>query len=471
MFEEESERTMKMRLNRLGLAGWLLAALLATLALSAIAASAAHAEEAPHWVVSEKSLKGNESRLLAIKAYNGTKEPFTLEGEISSGKVKVECSLVKPAGNGNLIAGEPGTVEFALELSHCTQKGNGVEPCKVHETIETHTLKGELVVNTATGTRSISNLVELGAANGSTKELVALSFSGAGCSVEAVGINDLALGQWNTDPEAGGTKEEATSASTGESSSFLLRFPDQTTQVWLWQSAGKREGFKITPLKFGSLPWSLKGALLISLANGEKFGVKGDPPKCKSKKTKWVVCADEVELLTKTIAKLKSGTMILESVTGGVTIKIECTSTTFTPTLEPGGGMKVTDTFEGCSVSEPHGSCEVEGKKLTTELLSGKLPEASLEKPSVTLEGAFKIASFKLIGCEAFEGTYMLSGSQECGFDSAHEKETLEHTIICEKTESKLKLEGGKFKSETVSLSLSARGPLTGEPDWSIQLN
>ncbi len=457
--------------NRLGLAGCLVAALLATLALSAITASAAHAEEAPHWVVAEKSLKENESRLLTVKAYNGTKEPITLEGETSSGVVKVECTLVIPINGAKLIGGEPGTVEFFVELSHCTQKGNGVEPCKVAETIETHTLKGELVVNTAVGTRAISNSVELGAANGSTKELVTLPFSGTGCSVKTVTITDLALGQFNTDPEAGGTKEEATSASTGEYSSFLLRFPGQTTkEVWLWKAPGIREEFTITPLHSGSAEWSLKGSLLFSLAHGEKFGVKGDPPKCKSKKTKWVFCADEVEVLTKTIARTTSGALTLESTTGGVAIKIECTSTTFVPTLEPGGGMKVTDTFEGCSVNEPRGSCEVEGKKLTTESLAGKLlPEAG-EKPSVILEGG-KIASFKIIGCETFEGTYTLSGAQTCKFEVEHEEERLEHEIKCEKTESKLKLEGGKFKSEAVSLSIGARGPLTGEPDWSIQLN
>jgi hypothetical protein len=124
-----------MKLGGLALIGRLVMALLAVFAFGAIAATAAQAEEAPHWFVEGKALETNKTREITTKAYNGTKEPITLSGEIKGAKATVECKLAKTAKGGFLAGGEPGTAEFTSEFSDCTQTGNGIAPCTVEEPI------------------------------------------------------------------------------------------------------------------------------------------------------------------------------------------------------------------------------------------------------------------------------------------------------------------------------------------------
>jgi hypothetical protein len=257
--------------------GRLVVALFAMFAFGAIAASAAQAEEAPHWVIEGKKLETNKTRLVTIRAYNGTTEPITLESEVKSLgiKVTIECHLAK-AGKGAILAGgEPGTGELSSEFSDCAQKGNGVSPCTVEEPIPVNPVKLELVRNTALTTY----LIEFDQSK--TEEFANIKFKGAGCAVKEAKVTGLVLGLVRCDPSVSGKEEEAeVTEATPEFPSFLVRFPDPTTKVWLWTNGVHKE-FEITPLTFKGEPATLSGKVLILLANAngetikENFAIRG----------------------------------------------------------------------------------------------------------------------------------------------------------------------------------------------------
>jgi hypothetical protein len=261
----------------LALFGRLVMALLAVFAFGAIAASVAQAEEAPHWQVEGKVLKANETRLITIKAYEGTAKPITLESEIKTikAKVKITCLLATAAKGAFLAGGEPGTGELTSEFLDCKQEGNGVSPCKlVKETIKVEPVRFEIVVNP----ELTKYLIEFDQSK--TENFVKLEFTGGGCAVKEAPVKGLVVGLVWTDPKVDSGVEEEAYTSTPELASLLVRFPDPAEKVWLWKG-GVHEEHTITPLKFIEEPATLEGTVLVLLANssgestGEKYNIRG----------------------------------------------------------------------------------------------------------------------------------------------------------------------------------------------------
>jgi hypothetical protein len=265
-----------MKLSRLAMFGRLVMALLAVFAFGAIAASAAQAEEAPHWVVEGKKLEANKTRLITIKAYEGTAHPITLESEIKTikAKVTITCLLARAAKGAFLAGGEPGTGELTSEFLDCKQKGNGVEPCTVEETITVEPVRFEIVVNP----ELTKYLIEFDQSK--TENFVVIKFKGAGCAVTEAKVKGLVAGLVWTDPKVDEGVEEEAYISTPELASLLVRFPDPATEVWLWKG-GVHEAHPIAGLTFGGEPATLEGTVLVLLANssgestGEKYGIRG----------------------------------------------------------------------------------------------------------------------------------------------------------------------------------------------------
>jgi hypothetical protein len=255
--------------SRLGLLGRLVLVLLAVLAFSAIAATtAAQAEEAPRWRVNGSTLLKNETREITIKLFE-TKNPVVLT---SSAGVSVECLLAKVAPGAFLAGsepGEPGTSEAVSEFSDCKTTGNGTG-CAVKEPIRTEKIRNEIVVNTKLSTY----LIEFDPAAGSKTKFVELEFPGASCTTKKAPVTGLVVGTAFTDPIVNGGKEEEEFETTAENTSFLVRFPDNVKEVWLYKG-GAHEKFKIEPLKFGAFEAELRGALLFLLTNGQKWGIRG----------------------------------------------------------------------------------------------------------------------------------------------------------------------------------------------------
>jgi hypothetical protein len=260
-----------MQSDRFTRVGRLVAALLAVFAFGAIAATAAQAEEAPHWVVEGNKLETNKTREITIKAFEGTAHPLILGSELLGVKVTIECHLAKAAKGAFLAGGEPGTGELSSEYSDCAQTGNG-SSCKAEEPIKVNPVRFEIVVNT----KLTTYLVEFDQAK--TETFVTLKFTGT-CLVNETPVKGLVAGSLCTDPTVTGKAEEEAYKETPEYSSFLVRFPDPATKIWLWKG-GVHEEHTITPLTFDGEPAKLEGAGLVLLARngvstGENYGIRG----------------------------------------------------------------------------------------------------------------------------------------------------------------------------------------------------
>jgi hypothetical protein len=164
------------------------AVLLALLTLGAIAATTAQAEEAPYWSIEGTRLAAGKTAEVTAKAV-GNKT-------LTAGVVTITCTggSLKP---GAVIigsnAGEPGKTEGVIELSGCTQTGNG-SPCEVPSgKITTEPLTGELAY--AENKKSLVGV----AVPKKGKRLVALHFTGSGCLVPEAAIDGWVVGGIFTD--------------------------------------------------------------------------------------------------------------------------------------------------------------------------------------------------------------------------------------------------------------------------------
>lgn len=264
-----------MKISRLSRALHVLAALLTVSACSLTAATVAQAsEEAPFWSVEGKRLHLDETREITVKAYDGTKEPVTVEAELLGIKAKVECESADVAKGSFLAgasAGEPGLIEETEEFSDCKVVNNG-EGCKVKEPIKTAKIKGTLAENTEFPKVF---LVEFEAAAGTESEIATLHFEGAKCVVKETEVGKgLVVGSVYTDPEVTGEESEAVAVTTIDLlPSYLTKFPDAAKEIAVWKG-GKSETLKVTPFKAFGNEAKMRGALLVLLASGQKYAAE-----------------------------------------------------------------------------------------------------------------------------------------------------------------------------------------------------
>jgi hypothetical protein len=271
-----------MKSSRLARLGRLLVALLAMLALGAVGVASAQAAitEGPFWKVNGKRLNANETREITVRAFEGTKNPIKLEAELLKIKATVECKLASVAPGSFFAGGAPATSREIAEFSDCEVKNNG-SGCKVKEPIKTEPIRNELVYNDEEpepGRHTPGNhiLVEFDPEAGSEAKFVTVHFEGAKCVVKETEVGKgLVVGSAYTDPLAGGPSEpELVTTSTPESTSVLVKFPDEAKSIYLLKGT-TLELVAITPLKAFGNEAKLTGTVLVLLKNGEKFGVEG----------------------------------------------------------------------------------------------------------------------------------------------------------------------------------------------------
>lgn len=269
-----TKRSIPMKSSRLARLARMIVALLAVFAFGAIVAGAAQAASAPFWTVGGNRLETNETKEIVVKSFEGTKSPIVLEAELLGIKAKVECHLANVA-KGSVIVGSAGNVpgfsEEVAEFTDCTTVNTGAG-CKVNEPIKTEKIRNELVEST-TEPRTI--LIEFDPATGTTGTFVVLHFTGAGCAVKETTVgNGLVVGSSFTDPTITGKEAEAIKTSSGRSeASYLIKFPDEATEVILWKG-GAEEKLKIKPFEAFGHTAKLTGTVLVSLASGQKYGTE-----------------------------------------------------------------------------------------------------------------------------------------------------------------------------------------------------
>jgi hypothetical protein len=267
-----------MQSSRLARLGRLLVALLAMFAFGVITAATAAAEtRGPFWTVEGRKLEANETSEIAVKAYEGTKNPIKLEAELLGIKAKVECKLAKVAPGGYIAGGVPGTAEEFAEFSDCETINNG-SGCKVKEPIRTEKIRAELVVSDENGRFGRYILVEFDPATGTEGKFVELEFEGSGCIDKTTEVGKgLVVGSAYKDPGSGTPTEEAETNNTSQAASYVVKFPDEFPEnggvksVWLFKN-NIFELIKITPFKAFGNEAKLTGIVLVSLVNGKKYG-------------------------------------------------------------------------------------------------------------------------------------------------------------------------------------------------------
>ncbi len=259
-----------MKSSRLGRAGRLLVALLAVFALSAVVVASAQAvTEGPVWRINGKTLKAGEEKQFTVKAYEGTKNPIVLEGEIVKVKSKVECHLAKVAEGAVLVGGAPGTSKEVAEFSDCTVVNNGKE-CKVKEPIVTEKIKDELVYNDVEHTPGNRILEKFTPETG--EKFVTLIFEGEHCTVKETPVTGRVLGSAYVDPTTGEPTEPVTLA-TPEAASAIVKFPDNEKSIYSLKGTTLELVEIASQLTAFSNPATLTGSVLVLLTSGEKFGV------------------------------------------------------------------------------------------------------------------------------------------------------------------------------------------------------
>jgi hypothetical protein len=264
-----------MKSTRLVRLGRLAAAFLAVFALGAVAVASAQAgpTEGPFWKVNGKRLSANETREVTVKAFEGTKNPLTLEAELLGIKAKIECKLASVAKGSFLAGGAPATSRGVAEFSDCTVVNNG-EGCKVNEPVKTEPGRSELVYNDEAKTVGEKILVEADPEAGTEAKYVTVHFEGAKCVVKETEIGKgLALGEAFTDPTTDGGKEEQVTLKTAEQSSALIRAPDSEKSIYLLKGT-TLELVEIKPFKAFGNEAKITGTVLVLLTDGEKFGVE-----------------------------------------------------------------------------------------------------------------------------------------------------------------------------------------------------
>jgi hypothetical protein len=264
-----------MHASRLSLVGRVVVALLAVFAFAAIAATTAQAAtEGPFWTVEGSRLKANETREITVKAVGS----ITLEAELLGVKAKVICPAASVNKGAYFAGSEPkGAAGTSREIAEfgggCTTINNG-SACKVTEPIKTEPIINELVIsdNEAFGPYE---LVEFKPESGT--KFVELKFTGT-CTLASTEVKGEVLGELFTDPGVNSGKEEqiTTSKLSTSFTSYLLRFPDPGTSVWLLKTSGTSSVWELVKPKkleaFGNAA-TLTGQILVVLA-GSAFGKK-----------------------------------------------------------------------------------------------------------------------------------------------------------------------------------------------------
>jgi hypothetical protein len=271
---------IKMESSRLSLVGRLVLALLAVCMLGAmVAATAAQAEITTplKWKVEGTTLAGSETREITVTKWNAAPpatEPIILEAD----GIKVECEEAK-GGKPAFLSNQGGQAISVTnpEFAKCKVVGNG-EPCKVIEPIKTKPIKAELVLSDSEPGQGKKVLVEFDPLAGTEAEFAELKFEGAGCKfTNTIVGKGLVIGSLYTDPLATGKSPaeliELGVNATNESSSFLIKFPDEPKSIYLWKEPWTL--FEPKYFRAFSSPAKLSGNVLILLSeNGRSTGKK-----------------------------------------------------------------------------------------------------------------------------------------------------------------------------------------------------
>ncbi len=264
-----------MKSSRLARLGRLLVALLSVFALGAVVVASAQAAptEGPFWKVGGKKLNANETREITVKAFEGTTNPIKLEATLLGLTAKVECKEASVAKGSFFAGGAPATSKEIAEFSNCTVVNDG-EGCKVKEPIKTKPIRNELVYNDEAKTVGEKILVEFDPEAGTEAEFVTLKFEGEHCLVKETEVGKgLVVGSSFTDPTTDGGKEEQITPKTAEQTSTLVTFPDAEKSVYLLKGT-TLELVEIKPYKAFGNEAKLVGKVLVTLTNGEKYGVE-----------------------------------------------------------------------------------------------------------------------------------------------------------------------------------------------------
>jgi hypothetical protein len=272
-----------MHSSRLSMPGRLTLTLLAVLMLSTmITATAAQAEITTplKWKVEGTELRGSETREATGTRWSAnpsSPEPLVMEAD----GIKIECEEGKP-GRSAFITNEGGqaTSVSSPEFAKCKVVGNG-EPCKVEEPIKSKPIRSEAVLSDNEPGQGKKVLVESEPLAGTEAEMAELKFEGTNCKFANTIIGKgLGIESVYTDPLAtGGTKPEPIELgvnATTESSSFLVKDPDEPKSVYLWKEPWTL--FEPRYLKAFSSPAKMSGTGLLMLAengkpSGKKFGL------------------------------------------------------------------------------------------------------------------------------------------------------------------------------------------------------
>lgn len=234
--------------------------LLAVFALGAVMASGAQAISAPFWSINGTRLAGGKTHNIQAKAFTETFE-LTVPGA----GVKISCKAFKLKG-GVLLGSEeanPGTNNEVIIFTECTGTKAGVacanvnSPGAANGTIETHSLKSELVEDAATKKKL---LVEFFPAKGVTFVTIL-------CGAEEIPVNGQVVAEVKTDNAAEEVPELGKALKQGKSWLLEVEKP-QPTHVWLIK-AGVGSEVELEALTADGLAAEQSGTALVLLANSK----------------------------------------------------------------------------------------------------------------------------------------------------------------------------------------------------------
>lgn len=441
-----------MRVNRIT---GLVATALASCAVAATSAWAA----GPSWTTAAGTLEVGE----AAKATTAGLGDFTfLKAALGA---SVMCKgLSAPT---TLLGGTPGRADTEVALSECTVEG--YEKCdalSVGETVGKIAYKArEELVYTGTEKEAEKEEGPLGILLTGEEE--------GGKGFTTIEFETLEAGTCPTGAAVtevkGGVIAETTPVNELSKQDMLTLPSTAIEKGWRWKRAGEVE--EVTPTLANLFGKATQiGLADIELESGESFGplLSGVFRKCKTNDGEWVFCSGGAEFGNGTPAKpvkgSSGGTTVLQGVIKGLATEVQCTKGTLEGTLESEGVLTGADKLEGCSVIEPAGGCKISSGKITAE------PAARLEGPvpggPPELRLSAMVATVDISGCKAVKGNWALTGEQKCGVDAEYETERAEHEIVCEKAESKLKMDG-----EAASLSMTLKTSLKEGGNWSMQVS
>lgn len=382
------------------------------------------------------------------------------------GPVIVCGSLSPPA---TLLGGAPGRADTEVKFSECVVEG--YEKCDAYSAGEAvgkiaYKAKEELVY---TGTKTEAEKEE-----GPLGVLLTGDAEG-GKGFTAIEYDQLETGACPGSAAGGMEIRGSVIAEVAPANEFskqsMARLPSTAIkEAWRWKRAGEVEEVTAVLKDFYGTA-SQVGLADVELESGEEFGalLSGAFPTCKTSEGEWVFCSGGAEIGSGTPAKPVKGSngspTTLQGVVKGVDVEVQCTKGAYEGTLEGGGRLSGTDKLEGCSITEPAGTCKISSGTITAKpaaRLEGPIPGGP---PELRLSGT--VAGVDIEGCNAIKGDWALTGEQKCSADAEYETERAEHVFVCEKTASKLELDG-----EAASLSMTlTKISLKEGGNWSMQVS